>query len=58
MSNIAKGFIWASALILLAIANATYLIADQPANTLFVLIPVLAVITMRRAACCTPKSRA
>lgn len=58
MSSIVKGLCWATALILLAIANATGLIADQAANTLFVVIPVLAVITMRRATCRAPAPRA
>lgn len=45
MSTIAKSFCWAAALILLAIANASGLIADQSATTMFAIIPALWVAT-------------
>jgi len=57
MAYIFKGLCWAGSLILLALGNAAGLVADDAANTLFVVLPLLAVITMRGAACCRPERR-
>jgi hypothetical protein len=45
MSTTKKSLCWAAALILLAVANATGLIADKDAQTMFVVIPALWVAT-------------
>lgn len=46
MSVTLKAAIWAIAMILLAAGNRFGLIADSTANTMFVVIPALAVVTL------------
>lgn len=45
MPAVSKSLCWAAALILLAIANATGLISDSNAKTMFAVIPALWVAT-------------
>lgn len=51
MSTVTKSLCWAIALILLALANATGLIADKDANTMFAVIPALWVVTTFGGTC-------
>jgi hypothetical protein len=57
MNDIAKGLCWGAAIVLLAVGNYLGLIDDKTAGTLFVVLPVTAVITMR-GGCCFGRSRA
>lgn len=43
---------WAAAILLLAIANAAGLVKDEAAQTLFIILPVVAVMTMGRDQSC------
>lgn len=43
---------WAAAIILLAVANAAGWVADDAAQTLFIVLPIVAVMTMGRARSC------
>jgi hypothetical protein len=45
MTTVSKSLCWAAALILLAIANATGLVSDSSATTMFAVIPGLWVAT-------------
>jgi hypothetical protein len=45
MSTISKSLCWAAALILLAVGNATGLLSDSSATTMFAVIPALWVAT-------------
>ncbi len=45
MSSVAKSLCWAAMFILLAVANATGLIADSNAATMFAVLPALWVAT-------------
>jgi hypothetical protein len=51
MSTTKKSLCWAAALILLAVANATGLIADKDAQTMFAVIPALWVATTFGGTC-------
>lgn len=53
MKTIIKGLCWAAAIILTAIGNALGLIEDATARTLFIVLPILAIITLGSAARCT-----
>ena len=46
MSTITKAICWAGSLILLAIGNATGLVDDASATTLFAVLPVLAILSL------------
>jgi hypothetical protein len=45
MSTISKSLCWAAAMLLLAVGNASGLVSDSNANTMFAVIPALWVIT-------------
>ena len=47
MSNIHKGLIWAAAILFNAIGNYLGWIADDTAQTMFIVLPVVAVMTLR-----------
>ena len=47
MSNIVKALCWAAAILLVALGNASGLIADSSANTMFAILPLLAVLSLR-----------
>lgn len=53
MKTIIKGLCWAAAIILTAIGNALGLIEDATARTLFIVLPILAIIALGSAARCT-----
>jgi len=46
MSNIAKGLCWAAAILLVAIGNRLGLIGDKTANVLFIVLPIVAVMSL------------
>lgn len=56
MSRLTQSLCWGASLILLAVANATGLVADEAAQVLFIVLPVTAAITLRKA--CTIPGRA
>lgn len=43
---------WAAAILLLAIANAAGWVQDEAAQTLFIVLPIVAVMTMDRGQSC------
>lgn len=53
MSKIQKGLCWAASLILLALGNRFGLVADDVANTLFIVLPIAAVMSLRGGNSCT-----
>lgn len=55
MPIIAKAACWAFAIMLLAIANIIGLVEDDVANTLFVILPLVAVMTARGRQTCAPR---
>lgn len=56
MTAIFKGLCWAGSIILLAIGNAAGLVDDQTAGTLFVVLPAVALMTLRGHGSCLRKS--
>ena len=52
MPDLSKALCWAAAIVMLAAANAAGLVADDTAQVLFVVLPVIAVISLRRNASC------
>jgi hypothetical protein len=46
MDKIAKGLCWAGALLLLAAGNYFGLVDDKTAGTLFIVLPVVAVVSL------------
>lgn len=58
MSTISKALCWATSLILLAVGNAAGLVADDTANTLFIVLPIVAVLSLRGRSACNLWSRA
>lgn len=58
MSTISKSLCWAGSLILLAVGNAAGLVADDTANTLFIVLPIVAVLSLREKTSCLPGARA
>ncbi len=52
MSDISKALHWAAAILLLALGNAAGLIDDKTAGTMFVVLPVMAVIALNRGRGC------
>jgi len=57
MSNIAKGLCWAAAILLVALGNRLGLIGDKTANTLFIVLPIVAVMSLRGGQQCNPWQR-
>ena len=57
MSNIVKALCWAAAILLVALGNASGLIADSSANTMFAILPALAVISLSGPRACRPTRR-
>ena len=57
MTNIYKGLIWAGAILLNALGNYFGLIEDDTAGTMFVLLPVLAVLSLNGGTQCLPRRR-
>jgi hypothetical protein len=55
MPNIQKGLCWAGALILLAVSNATGLVDDASANTLFIVLPIVAMMSLRGQQSCNAR---
>jgi hypothetical protein len=55
MSKIQRGLCWAASLILLALGNRFGLVADDAANTLFIVLPILAVMSVRGSNSCAGK---
>ena len=51
MSTISRAARWAAAILLLAIGNAAGLIADDAAQVLFCVLPVIALISLGRGRC-------
>jgi hypothetical protein len=51
MSNVYKGLCWAAAILLNALGNYLGYIDDNTAQTLFVVLPVIAVISIRDRRC-------
>ena len=47
MTNIYKGLCWATAIFLNAIGNFYGLIDDETAQTLFIVLPIVAVMSLR-----------
>ncbi len=58
MTHIHNGLFWAASLILLVLGNRSGLIDDTTANTLFVLLPIVAVMSLRGRSTCRKESRA
>ncbi len=58
MTQIHKSLCWAASLIFLALGNRFGLIDDTTANTLFVLLPIVAVMSLRGRSTCRKESRA
>lgn len=56
MSNIAKALLWASAILIVALFNAQGLIADDAANTLFIVLPLMSVLSLRGGAKCRTRA--
>ncbi|MBS0482017.1 MAG: hypothetical protein JSR96_07645 [Proteobacteria bacterium] len=55
MPNLKSGLCWASAMLLLAAGNALGWVDDKTANVLFVVLPVVAITTLRgRSRCVLP----
>ena len=52
-----KPLLWAAALVLLAMGNRFGLVADDVADTLFIVLPLLAVLSLRGGLCCLPRRR-
>jgi hypothetical protein len=57
MSQIAKGLCWAGSLIILALGNRLGLVDDKIANTLFVILPIMAATTLRSDTRCQLRGR-
>lgn len=57
MSDIYKGLCWAFALLLNALGNAYGLIDDKTAETLFIVLPIVAVLSLNCGASCWPAKR-
>ena len=58
MATIAKALCWAGSIILLAIGNAAGLVADDTATTLFVVLPVVAVMALNGRLRCELRRKA
>jgi hypothetical protein len=52
MSNVAKGLCWAGSFILLALGNRFGLVEDKTANVLFIVLPVVMIISLRGSNSC------
>jgi len=57
MSNIRKSLIWAAAILFNAFGNAMGWIADDTAQTMFVIFPVLAVVSLNGGRGCWPRRK-
>jgi len=47
MSNIVKALIWAAAILIVALLKSRGLISVESAQTLFIVLPILAVLSLR-----------
>jgi hypothetical protein len=52
MNTYSKALCWAASLILMALGNAAGLVDDTMANTLFVVLPIVAVLGLRKRSTC------
>jgi hypothetical protein len=52
MTNITKGLCWAGAILFTALGNYLGYIADDTAQTMFIVLPIVAVMTSRDGAHC------
>ena len=57
MSNISKGLCWAAAILLNAAGNAVDLIADDVAQTLFIFLPIAAILSLNCRRECALRSK-
>jgi hypothetical protein len=57
MSNIYKGLCWAAALLLTALGNRYGLIDDKTAETLFIVLPIVGVLSLNGGASCWPRKK-
>jgi len=58
MTNIYKGLLWAAAILFNAIGNYLGWIADETAQTMFIVLPIVAVMTLRNDSClCWPRRK-
>lgn len=57
MKTYSSAMCWAAAILGVAVGNATGAIADDTANTLFVVLPITAWITLSGRACCFGRGR-
>jgi hypothetical protein len=51
MSDISKGLCWGGAILLNAVGNYLGLIDDKTAETLFIVLPLVAIFSMRGGCC-------
>lgn len=58
MNKIVRGLCWAVALLLLAAGNYLGLIDDKSAQTLFIVMPMVAVLSIGGKCACSPWRRA
>ncbi|MBU2587615.1 MAG: hypothetical protein KJ872_05825 [Alphaproteobacteria bacterium] len=49
MTNIVKALIWAAAILIVALLKSRGLISVESAQTLFIVLPLLAVLSLRRS---------
>lgn len=57
MSNIAKGICWAAAILLIALGNRLGLIEDKTARVLFIVLPIVAVLSLTGNWGCWPRRK-
>lgn len=57
MAKVAKAMCWAAAILLVAIGNRLGLIGDKTANTLFIVLPIVAVMSLNGGRTCRPLHR-
>jgi hypothetical protein len=57
MTSLKSGLCWAAAILLNAVGNWFGLIDDKTAETLFIVLPIVAVITMGAGCGCRPWRR-
>lgn len=58
MNTFSKALCWAGSLILLALGNAAGLVDDAAASTLFVVLPIVAVMGLHKNSTCGQGSQA
>ncbi|HEY7805605.1 MAG TPA: hypothetical protein VIC34_00260 [Croceibacterium sp.] len=57
MTSLKRGLCWGAAIVLNAAGNWFGLIDDKTAETLFIVLPIVAVITMGGGRACLPRRR-